>query len=456
MRSLHAAILLVMLGILTLSFLVFRSISEQMERAYFNPVFDKMDELEIESASAALDQGGVPALSAYMRRLDSLFRGKHYLLDAQGVDLVNGANQAALLPKPPASSSREQQQDRIVVTHRANDGRYWFIAVSDRDRSRPWMFFPYYLLVAGVIVLLYWLAAVGLVSPIRKVSRSAESFGRGDLAARVITRRPDEIGDLARSFNQMADRLETLITSERRLLQDVSHELRSPLARLKLATKLARTSSDHQAALDRIERDLDRMTSLMNDIVEITRMEGDPSAPELTDLNLDSLIDSIVEDCRIEAETHGCFLAVSGGARHPVRGNGELLRRAIENVVRNAISYSPPGSLVEIFTSEASGMAQIQVRDHGPGVPPELCTRLFEPFFRVEKARDTLRGGTGLGLSIASRAIQLHRGTITAKNAGPGLQVTMSLPLPANPSATVSVPPQSRGDGLPGGSGDQS
>ena len=110
------------------------------------------------------------------------------------------------------------------------------------------MFFPYYLLVAGVVALLYWLAATGLVSPIRKASTSAEAFGRGELTTRVSSRRKDEIGDLARSFNQMADRLETLITSERRLLQDVSHELRSPLARLKLATKLARTSSDQRGS----------------------------------------------------------------------------------------------------------------------------------------------------------------------------------------------------------------
>jgi signal transduction histidine kinase len=364
-----------------------------------------------------------------MRRLDSLFGGRHYLLDERGMDVVTGANHAAFLPRPPASSSREQQQNRIVITHRADDGRYWFVAASPLDRSRPWMFFPYYLLVAGVVALLYWLAATGLVSPIRKASTSAEAFGRGELTTRVSSRRKDEIGDLARSFNQMADRLETLITSERRLLQDVSHELRSPLARLKLATKLARTSSDQEAALDRIERDIDRMTSLMSDIVEITRLEGDPSPLEMTDLSLEQLVDSIAEDCRIEAETHGCFIAVSGGLDHQVRGNEELLRRAIENVVRNAIRYSPKESLVEIAITNKSGTARIEVRDEGPGVPPELCAKLFEPFFRVEKARDTLRGGTGLGLSIASRAIQLHHGTITAENADPGLRVSMSLPL---------------------------
>jgi signal transduction histidine kinase len=429
MKSLQVAILVVMLSILALSYLVFSSISSQMQRAYFDPVFDKSEQLEIEAARSALDQGGPPAVSVYMQRLNSLFGGNHYLLDERGVDVVSGQSYASLLPKPPAWSSNVQEHGRIVITRRADDGRYWFVVDAPLDRSHPWIFFPYYLLVAGVIVLLYWLAAVGLVAPIRKIAKSAESFGRGDLTARVANRRQDEVGDLARSFNKMADRLETLITSERRLLQDVSHELRSPLARLKLATKLARTAPDQQAALDRIERDLDRMASLMNDIVEITRMEGDPSPLDTTRVDLNSLVVSIVEDCAIEAETHGCRIAVLGGIDSPIQGNEELLRRAIENVIRNAIRYSPRDATIDVTMTEQNATARIDVRDWGPGVPAELCTKLFEPFFRVENSRDNLRGGTGLGLSIANRAMQLHHGTILAENVDPGLRVSMSLPL---------------------------
>jgi signal transduction histidine kinase len=317
----------------------------------------------------------------------------------------------------------------MVIAQRSSDGRYWFLVVAPLGASHPWIFHPYLLLVAGVVVLLYWLAAVGLISPIRKVSKTAESFGRGELSARVTTRRQDEIGHFAQSFNQMADRLETLITSERRLLQDVSHELRSPLARLKLATKLARTASDPQAALDRIERDLDRMASLMGDILEITRLEGDRSPWEFMVLNLDSLIGAIVEDCRIEAEMHGCVISVSGCTSRQIQGNRELLRRAVENVVRNAIRYSPQQSAIDILVIEEADAATIQVRDRGPGVPEGSRDKLFEPFFRVEEARDTARGGTGLGLSIAKRAIHLHHGTITAENSAPGLRVSMSIPL---------------------------
>lgn len=429
MKSLYTAILVVVLGTLSLSFLAFRSISTQVEKTYFDPVFDKVEMLQIESARTALKEGGAPALFAYMQKLDRLFGGSHYLLNAAGVDIVSGASRRSLLPKPPATGSRDQQQSRMVITQRSDDGRYWFVVVAPLDRSHPWMFFPYYLLFVIVIALLYWLAAVGLVSPIRRVSRTAEAFGRGELTVRVTNRRKDEIGDLAQSFNQMAERLERLITSERRLLQDVSHELRSPLARLKLATKLARTASDQQAALDRIEQDLDRMTSLMGDILEITRMEGDPSPMETELIHLDSLVNDIVEDNDIEAEMHGCHLNVAGCTVRKIEGSRELLRRAIENVVRNAIRYSSQQSVVDILMSEEDGMAKVEVRDHGPGVPEEACARLFEAFFRVEEARDTARGGTGLGLSIAKRAIQLHHGLIFAENASPGLRVLISLPL---------------------------
>jgi signal transduction histidine kinase len=428
MKSLYVAILLVMLGILSLSFLAFRSISGRMEKAYFDPVFDEVDQLEIDSARAVFDRGGPNAVSAYMRELDHLFGGSHYLLDEHGIDIVSGANREGLLPRQPASKSRDQRQDHMVITQRSGDGRYWFLAVAPLDRSHPWMFFPYYLFFAGVIALLCWLAAVGLISPIRKVSKTAASFGRGELTARVTTRRQDEIGDLAQSFNQMAERLERLILSERRLLADISHELRSPLSRLKLATKLARTSLDQQSALDRIERDVDRMSSLVGDIVEITHMEGDPSPRNMMSLNLNSLVQAIVEDCRIEADMRGCTLSMTGRSTSEIEGNRELLRRAIENVVRNAIQYSPAQAVVDIILAEESGIARIEVQDRGPGVPAESLARIFDPFFRIEEARDKVRGGSGLGLSIANRAIQLHGGSMAAENIAPGLKVTMSIP----------------------------
>jgi len=246
---------------------------------------------------------------------------------------------------------------------------------------------------------------------------------------RVETDRPDEIGQLGRSFNDMAERMERLITSERRLLSDISHELRSPLARLKFAMKLARTSNDPAAALERIERDVNRIASLVSDIVAINVVEDDPALEEKHEICIRDIIGEVTNDCGVEAQARGCAISVSGQVCGQVLGNPELLRRAVENVVRNAIRYSPEKTAVEVELGEDVHDARITVRDYGPGVPDNVIQRIFDPFFRVEEARNTNGGGSGLGLSIAKRAVCVHRGRIFAENATPGLRVTIVIPL---------------------------
>jgi signal transduction histidine kinase len=283
--------------------------------------------------------------------------------------------------------------------------------------------------VIGATGVLCWLASVFVVSPIRRIAASIAIFGQGNLSVRAHTRRKDEIGQLGRSFDQMADRLQQLIGSERRLLGDISHELRSPLARLKFAVKLARTSTDSNAALDRIERDVDRITSLVADIVEITFIEGDPAVQGTEVVRAGDIINEVIRDCAVEAEVRGCLIALNGRLAGEVLGNRELLRRAVENVLRNGIRYSPEQSTIDVSLVEDSRAANIAVRDYGPGVPEDALTRIFDPFFRVEEARDATGGGSGLGLSIAKRALQVHHGTITAENAAPGLRVRITIPL---------------------------
>jgi signal transduction histidine kinase len=226
----------------------------------------------------------------------------------------------------------------------------------------------------------------------------------------------------------MAERLERLIVSERRLLADISHELRSPLARLKFAVKLARTSEDSKAALDRIERDINRITLLVTEIIEMTSIEDDPAAQEMASVPLQEIIDEVARDCSLEADFHGCTIAVEGALTRPVTGNRELLRRAVENVVRNGIRYSPQDSTIRLTLSEDGQNALVEVRDYGPGVPPESLSRIFDSFFRVEDARVSTGGGSGLGLSIAKRAVQLHNGSIEAENASPGLRIRITIP----------------------------
>jgi two-component system sensor histidine kinase CpxA len=251
-----------------------------------------------------------------------------------------------------------------------------------------------------------------------------ERFGQGDLAARAELGRRDELGELAATFNRMADRIQTLLAAERRLLLDISHELRSPLARLGVAVELARSGEDRGPTLDRIQKEADRLNALVGELLQVTRAEGDSASLRHETIRLDELARDIVETNRIEATARGCELKLELSGAAPVEGEPELLRRAMENVIRNAIRHAPAGSAVEVAVHGAS----ISVRDHGPGVPERELGRIFDPFYRVENDRDRSSGGVGLGLAIARRAVELHKGAIRARNANPGLLVEITLP----------------------------
>ena len=439
MKSLYLGVLLAMAITLSLSFLVFHAISNRLQQKTIDPAFDRIDVLELESARGALGSGGPKALEDYLSRLDRVFGGSsHYLLDSRGIDQVTGEDRAAFLPPPPRTQWRTRANGHYIRAHRSADGQYWIAAVGVPEGPHIWTYLPYYFLVIGATAVLCWVASVGVVSPVRRIATSIALFGQGDLSVRVQTRRQDEIGQLGRSFNQMAERLERLIVSERRLLGDISHELRSPLARLKFAIKLARTSADSKAALDRIERDVDRISSLVADILEINFIECGPAVESTEIARPGDIMDEVIRDCQVEAEIRGCRIAVNGRLEGQVMGNPELLRRAVENVLRNGIRYAPEQSTVEVSIAEDSRFVTIAIRDYGPGVPEDALTRIFDPFFRVDEARDAMSGGSGLGLSIAKQAVQVHHGTITAENASPGLRVRITIPLCAAPTPSLN------------------
>jgi signal transduction histidine kinase len=236
----------------------------------------------------------------------------------------------------------------------------------------------------------------------------------------------------------MADRTEKLVMAQRRLLQDISHELRSPLARLNVAIELARSGSDRDAMLDRLQKEADRLNALVSELIEVTRAEGDPSHRRTEPVRLDELLAEVVDDSRIEADALGSRIEEQTAPAVTVDGNPELLRRAVENVVRNAIRHTPPRTAVEVGLALEAGRARITVRDQGPGVPEQALPQLFEPFYRVESDRNRMSGGVGLGLAIVRRAVQVHGGTVTAANANPGLLVTIELPAAARTPAPVA------------------
>lgn len=294
------------------------------------------------------------------------------------------------------------------------------------------------LLVAFVIggVICYLLAR-SLTAPIHKLRQATRQFAGGDLQTRVSDTVPgrDEIAGLARDFDGMAEHIEELVGSQKRLLRDISHELRSPLARLNVALELARQRSGDEAqnALSRIEQESERLNEMIGQLLSLTLLESRVKPLQKTDIDLGALVHGVVQDADFEARGRDRSVAMARGEGVHIDGAEELLRRAIENVIRNGVRYTAEGSAVEVglgWRESAVGrQAVITVRDHGPGVPEEDLKRIFQPFYRVADARDRQSGGTGIGLAISERAVRLHGGEITAKNAGTGgLCIEITLP----------------------------
>ena len=402
-------------------------------------------QLQLDDARLAYETGGPERLKDYLERLQNGFPGEHYLTDPSGRDLLDDTDRSTLMKQ--ASTHMDNSGPRtfsnqtnfvmaffrsadhpLIFRHVSADQKYDFIVVL--TGPRPFTdSLPYYLLIFAVVVVFGYLLAVNMASPLRELQKAVDRFGSGDLATRVNSRRKDEFGDLARSFDQMAERMETLMTAERRLLQDISHELRSPLARLSFGVELARTAEDREAAVARIKKEVDRLSSLVGGLLQVTRAEGDLSQRDMEDIDLRALLTELTGDCDIEAEKRGCEVILDAPKAVTLRGDRELLRRAIENVLRNAIRYAPEGSMIEVRLEPNPDAAAISIRDYGTGVPDELLTDIFKPFFRVGQARDTASGGVGLGLAIAQRAVALHQGKMAARNMGPGLLVSFELPL---------------------------
>lgn len=391
--------------------------------------FEATVTLEIQQAERAYERGGAPALKAYLTELDTALKGNRFFTDATGRDLVSGVDRSDMLILERTFWGAPKKKNGMhVLPKRSPDGRYYLIVVAPPPFGFWSNFGPYFLIIFLVIAALAWGLSVGIVSPLLKLATTVEQFGRGDLSARIETRRKDEIGTVARAFDSMAERIETLMTAERRLLQDVSHELRSPLARLSFAAELMKNAPNQEAAAARLRREVERLTRLVSTLVEMTSAEGDPASRKRQPIALRELVEEIVSDCAIEAEARQVEIAANSSVAAYVEGDPELLRRAIENVLRNSIRYAPAGTSIRINLGVAGTNAQIKIRDFGSGVPEDKLTQIFDPFYRVDDSRDASNGGMGLGLSIARRAVHLHLGQIAARNASPGLEVTLTLP----------------------------
>jgi two-component system sensor histidine kinase CpxA len=322
---------------------------------------------------------------------------------------------------------RGKEGDFAVVAIQPRPSRWTFFVIPE---TLPWRLLAFVVVTGLVSVAL----ARYLTRPIRSLRGAAQKLAKGDLDVRVsgeLVGADSETLALGEEMDRMAERIQELLASQRRLLRDVSHELRSPLARLNLALELVRRQSPEKAkpALDRIERESERLAEMIGELLTLSRLEaGEPiERPETVDVS--ELASEIVADVGFEAEQKGAKVDAHIQPGLDVTGNPELLRRAIENVLRNALRFTEPGSEVRVDLSGNEGKLALSVRDHGPGVPEAALEDIWKPFYRVCDDRARKTGGAGIGLAITHGAIAAHGGTVAARNAdGGGLLVEMKLP----------------------------
>jgi two-component system, OmpR family, sensor histidine kinase CpxA len=342
-----------------------------------------------------------------------------------------------------AARALKEQHQRFLETDRT-----WAVAqpvaVADRplvgvllipQPARLWFphMPPWSLPVSAVVtfVLAYW-----LTYPVRALRQAFRRFAAGDMTVRLpVVRSPlrdwggADVRTLMIDFNEMADRIQALVEAQKTLLRDVSHELRSPLARLNVALELAREDApQNTTALDRAQLESNRLNALIGELLSLSLMETLKDVPNRRLISIVDVVDSLMPDLMFEAEARECQVIHKPHAPGAVMASEDLLRRAVENVIRNAIRYSPARSDVVVETFSEGGKAIIRVCDSGPGVPQESLDKIFRPFYRVDNARQSSTGGFGVGLAIAERTVQIHGGSIRAFNRqGGGLCVEMSI-----------------------------
>lgn len=395
------------------------------------PLSEQLPQAQVAAISLAFERGDTRKARNLLKELNKEIRFPIFVVNGAGEDILGRP-----LPHFVARLVRHERRNSkylfVTEVHLPGGETYQVIAPKQQPfppESRPprWLALSITLVVSTLLC--FWLARY-LTAPIARLRDATHRLTSGELSVRVgdLRGRKDEIADLASDFDRMADKIQELLHGRQQLLRDISHELRSPLARLQVALALARRQGPE--ALDRIERDLLRLEELIGEVLALSRLESSPDIPLDETVALSALIADIVEDTRLEADQKPCTLDARIEPGVGLKGNAELLRRAIENILRNAIKYTAPHSAVTLVLARDDQAIHIQVGDRGPGVAGGDLTTIFDPFVRLDSARERQTGGYGLGLAIARKAVERHGGTILAHNRDDGLGLCIDIHLP--------------------------
>jgi len=424
-----------------------------------NSTWDALRTAALTEAIGAYEQGGTQQAHEYLENLQMNQHVRAYVFDEQGVEISGRSSPgwaehvAAGRPLPPRPGMVFPRPQILTESKASSDGHHLYTIAMELPPGPRVFFGPWGIPMPGLIIavissgLVCYFLAWSMTKPVTRLRAATQQIAAGDLTARAgnpKSKRRDEIAGLVRDFDTMAGRLETLVKAQSRLLNDISHELRSPLARLNVALGLARQRSGPESAtmLERIELEASRLNELIGRLLTLARLEDGEQHVPATPVLLDEVVLNVAEDAEFEAQARHCHVRseIPEGS-WGVSGDASLLHSAIENVVRNAIRYTREGTTVEIHLEKAESAggveALVRVTDCGCGVPPDALEKLFQPFYRLDDARGRQTGGVGLGLAITERAVRFHGGRVAASNrAEGGLMVEIRLPLMPVTAAT--------------------
>lgn len=398
------------------------------------------------SAAQEFETNGTSAAEQSLQYLEQSFGIRAALLDdslhALAGKFDSGDQELAANARSSAQAQTIMRGSfaEVAITAQGPSGRkYVFVAELPRrtsglfrgSTSQQLLRWGIAILISGMIC---YALTLYLIRPVLRIRSAARTIATGNFSARAapaLAQRHDEMGDLVRDFNQMAERIERLMETQQQLLRDISHELRSPLARLTVALEIARKWPGKEAseALNRIEQEAERLNEMIGRLLTLARINSLIEPPQHTRVPLRALLDQITQDADFEAKAKSCRVEISGAADCEIQGSQELLHSAIENVVRNAVRHTPPASTVRIYLDCGGTRSRITICDEGPGVPADELEKIFRPFYRLSDAREHRSGGSGIGLAITQEVARLHGGKVSARNAVPhGLIVEIEFP----------------------------
>lgn len=388
---------------------------------------DRRAEFVVGLVTNALRHGGVAGAHDLLANWPGQHTPRVMIVDPEGRDALGRPVSQGALAKALQILEHSRGKRSVKQVTAADGNRYVIFLPADSANAGPPRMPP-----PGVQIMIALLAsllfsaifATYLSRPIRHLRKVSTRLAEGDLDARVtpfIGTRNDELSDLGKDFDFMAARVQSLINAQRQLLHDVSHELRSPVARMRLAVGLAQQQPEKlQIALSRIERETERLDELLGQILTLARLESNLSRDAMEKVSLDELLEEIVQDVSFEAQALNRSVVFKVEHSAELQGQRELLRRAFENVIRNALKYTAEGTAVEIYLTEEYRKPVVLIRDHGPGIPKSELGKVFQPFYRVPEKDKSQPSGYGLGLAIAKRALEKHAATIELSNAAEG------------------------------------